>query len=405
MKTTTKCILALVALAMMLPAGALADDFQLIPSLTVRGEYNDNIFGSDDDEEWDFITTISPGLELIQRTQRLDLRAAAKVSPFFYSDNSDLNDVDQNYRGSVGYKISELTRINANAGYDVSNRPDRELETTGLVYSNDRRDRQDYSLGFDRALSEKTAMAFSLLYMQDSWDDVDSDRQDLDMYGAVLQFTHDLSQSWHSTIGRVNFGFTRYEYDTSDVNYYFTTVGFQHHFSEIVNLIVDLGARYTKSDYSRQQLVFTPPSSLEMRMVETSDEDFGGVGKAILEMRGELTRGSLQISHDVAPGGSSGSTVQRSEAVLNLRRRLTERSALSIAAGYYKNKADRDEFSYDETDEDTLFFRTGLRWEFYQKCILEAGYSFSDRDDRVDDETSTRNLVYLQVSIGVPLFE
>lgn len=393
------------ALVMMLPAGALADDFQLIPSLTVRGEYNDNIFGSADNEEEDFITTVSPGLELIERTQKLDLRAAAKVSPFFYADNSDWDDIDQNYRGSVGYRLSELTRINANAGYDVSNRPDRDLETTGLVYSNDRRDRQDYGLGFDHSLSEKTAMAFSFRYLQDKWDDVDSDRQDLDMYSPIMQFTHDLGEWWHSTIGRFNFGFTRYEYDTSDINYYFTTVGFQHYFSETVNLIVDLGARYTESDYSRPQLVFTPPSSLEMQMVETSDEDFGGVGKAILEMQGELTRGSLRISHDVASAANKGSTVQRSEAVLNLRRRLAERSALSIAAGYYQNKADRDEFSFDEIDEDTLFFRTGIRWEFYQKCILEAGYSFSDTDDSVDDETTRRNLVYLQVSIGVPLFE
>ncbi len=405
MKTTTKCILALAALVMMLPAGALADDFQLIPSLTVRGEYNDNIFGSADGEEEDFITTVSPSLELIERTQRLDLRAAAKVSPFFYADNSDWNDIDQNYKGNLGYRISELTGIHANAGYDVSNRPDRDLETTGLVYSNNRRDQQDYGLGFDHALSEKTAMGFSCRYLQETWDDVDSDRQDLDMYSTALQFTHDLSQWWHSTIGRLNFGFARYEYDASDIDYYFTTIGFQHGFSETVNLIVDLGARYTKSDYSRAQLVFTSPSSLEMRMVGTSDEDFGGVGKAILEMQGELTRGSLRISHDVASAGSSGSTVQRSEAVLNLRRRLAERSALSIAAGYYKNKADRDEFSYDETDEDTLFFRTGIRWEIYEKCILEAGYSFSDTDDRVDDENTRRNLVYLQVSIGVPLFE
>ncbi|MDD4356227.1 MAG: outer membrane beta-barrel protein, partial [Smithellaceae bacterium] len=166
MKTTTKCILAIVALAMMLPAGAFGDDFQLIPSLTVRGEYNDNIFGSANDEESDFITTVSPGLELIESTQRLDLRAAAKISPFFYADNSDWNDVDQNYKGNLGYRISELTRIHANAAYDVSNRPDRDLETTGLVYSNDRRDRQDYGLGFDHSLSVKTALGFSCVYFQ-----------------------------------------------------------------------------------------------------------------------------------------------------------------------------------------------------------------------------------------------
>ena len=393
------------ALAMMLPAGAFGDDFQLIPSLTVRGEYNDNIFGSANDEESDFITTVSPGLELIESTQRLDLRAAAKISPFFYADNSDWNDVDQNYKGNLGYRISELTRIHANAAYDVSNRPDRDLETTGLVYSNDRRDRQDYGLGFDHSLSEKTALGFSCGYFQENWKDVDSDQQDLDAYNAVLQFTHNISQWWHSTIGRLNFGFAQYGYDTSDIDYYFATIGFQHYFSETVNLIVDLGARYTKSDYSRPQLVFIPPSSLEMRMVETSDEDFGGIGKAILEIQSELTRGSLRISHDVTSAASRGSTVQRSEAVLNLRRKLAERSALSIATGYYKNKADSDEFSSDETDEDTLFFRTGIQWEIYEKFILEAGYRFSDTDDRVDDENTRRNLVYLQVSIGVPLFE
>jgi hypothetical protein len=36
---------------------------------------------------------------------------------------------------------------------------------------------------------------------------------------------------------------------------------------------------------------------------------------------------------------------------------------------------------------------------------LEAGYNFSYTDDRVENNDTRRNLVYLQVAYGLPLFE
>jgi hypothetical protein len=84
---------------------------------------------------------------------------------------------------------------------------------------------------------------------------------------------------------------------------------------------------------------------------------------------------------------------------------LAERSAIAIAAGYYKNKAEGDEFSFRETDEDTFFIRPTIRWEFFEKFTLEAGYNFSYTDDRVANNDTRRNLVYLQVAYGIPLFE
>ena len=77
-------LILLNVLLLLVPSGVLADDFKLIPSLAVREEYNDNIFGSVSDTVDDFITTISPGLELVERTERLDLGLSAIVSPFFY---------------------------------------------------------------------------------------------------------------------------------------------------------------------------------------------------------------------------------------------------------------------------------------------------------------------------------
>ena len=153
--------IVLVTLVFVFPSMSGADEFKLIPSIAVREEYNDNIFYSYHDEVDDWITTVSPGLELIERTEQLDLNLSATVSPIFYADHSDWDDVDQNYGATGAYKITPLLGVNANALYDVSNRPDRDIETTGMVESVDERKRQDYGFGVDYQLTEIAAVALS----------------------------------------------------------------------------------------------------------------------------------------------------------------------------------------------------------------------------------------------------
>ena len=388
----------LVALMFVYASEIMADEFKLIPSLAVRGEYNDNIFFDADNEDDDFITTISAGLELIERTERFDLDLSATISPFYYADFSDLDEVDQNYRGTVGYQISPLLGVNADALYDVSNRRDRDIETTGEVLTNDERERQKYGLGFDYTLTEKAAMGLSFNYLQDKWDNNNFDRRDLEDYGARLNFTYNLSKWWDSTTGRLNFGVRRYKYElldieTSDTYIYTGAIGAQHWFSETINLIVDLGASYTDSDF------------LNPRGVIENNTDTGGVGRAILEKRGEITRGSIEVSHEIRPSSSSGTTVERSGGVFRLRRLFSERSVIAIAAGFYKNKADRGDFSFREIDENTFFVRPNIRWEFFENFTLEAGYDFVYEDDRIVDSETRRSRVYLEVAYGIPLFE
>jgi hypothetical protein len=196
----------------------------------------------------------------------------------------------------------------------------------------------------------------------------------------------------------LNFGFERYKFElsnieTSDTDAYSGTMGVQHWFSETVNLIVDLGVQYTDSDF------LTPLG------VEDNNTEFGGTGQAILEIQGELTRGSMRIGHSIRPASGSGTTVERSDVVFNLSRRLAERSVIAIATGFYKNKADRGDYSLREIDEDTYFVRPNIRFEFYEKFTLEAGYSFIYEDDHDDNVDRRRNLVYLSVAYGIPLFE
>lgn len=397
--------MVIVILVFIFPEPNYADEFKLIPSISVRQEYNDNILYSSSDETDDWITTVSPGLEVVERTEQLDLNLSATVSPIYYADHSKFDEVDQNYRARAGYQVTSSLGVNAAALYDVTNRPDRDIETTGMVESVDERKRQEYGFGFDYRLTEVAAMGFSVGYLRDDWDSDNFDRQDLKAPTANLNFTYDLGRWWDSTISRLNFGFGRYEYETSDTYNYFGSVGVQHWFTETVNLIVDLGVRYTDADFDRSELVFVPPAFFQIRTVKDNNSDYGGVGQAILEIRRELTRGSIRISYDIRPASGEGTVVERTDVVLNVRRRFAERLVIGIAAGYYKNESDSDEFSFREIDEDTFFIRPKIRWEFLDHYTLEAGYNFSYVDDRAEDNDTRRNLVYLQIAYGVPLFE
>jgi hypothetical protein len=383
----------MVTLAMIFPSWVLADDFNLTPSLSVREEYNDNIFFEYSDAIDDYITTVSAGLKLTERTEQLDLSLAGIVSPFFYADNSAWDDVDQNYLGTINYQVSPLLGVNANARYDVSNRPDRDVYTTGLVLSNTRRKSQAYGVGFDYTLSELAAMAVFLNYSKSKFDEVTFLDQDEKDYSTGLNYTHNLNQWWDETTGRLNIRFERFEFETSDTNNYFATIGVQHWFNQTINLLVDAGIRYTDADFLNPQLV------------DENNKSFGGTGQAILEIQGELTRGSVGIRHGITPASGRGRTVQRSEAVLNISRRIAEKLSVGIASGYYHNSADKDEFSATKIDEDTYYIRPTIQWEIFERFNLQAGYTFTYIDDHAISNDRKQNMVYLQASYGFPLFE
>ena len=193
----------------------------------------------------------------------------------FTPTTATLDDVDQKYSGNIKYEISPLSKVNANAAYNVSNRPDRDIETTGIVYSNDRRKSQNYGLGFDYDLSDLSAMSLSLGYLRDKWDEITRERQNLKDYRAGLNFSRDLSQWWESTTGNARLGFDRFEFETSDSYNYFATIGARHEFSETVNLMFNIGSNYTDADFLSLQ---------QGEIVETNNSSFNGIGQATLEI-------------------------------------------------------------------------------------------------------------------------
>lgn len=382
-------VILLIAQTVILPVGVLAGEFKLVPSLAVTEEYNDNIFFEDRDEIEDWITTISPGLTLSHRTDQLDLNISARGDSIKYGQNDELNEFDQNYTGNLGYRISPRMSVSGNAGYTVDSRSDRDIETTGLVQSTEERKSYTFGLAGGYILSEKSAVSLSYAFERN---DFDSPEYENDKYHeSNLVFTHDLSKFFPRTAGQINFGYSYYDASDITVDNYYGTVGLNWEITEIFNLLVAGGSRYTEYEVRDGEQV--------------KDEEWGGVGQMTLSYRGDLTSANLSVQKDLSPARGENGTTDRTSFLFNIRRRLTEKFSASLSGEYFLNTADSGELATQDIDERAMNIRPGLSYEIIDDLILDLSYTYTRVKDREEHSRSRRNLVFARFSYQYPLFE
>jgi hypothetical protein len=397
----------LAALAVPLAAGVLcADERKLTPSIALRQEYNDNIFFDDRDEEDDFVTRLRPGIEFVNRTERLDLKLAGFLTPYLYWDKDELNAVDQDYSGRVSWRATPLASIGAEAAVRVDHQPDRDVLTTGLAYGDNRRLQQTYGANAAVTLTERTAASAAYTHGREDWRNTSAadDLEDYRSHAVTLGLSRELGAAPGMTVGGLNAGWATYDYESSETDYYFASVGVKHRLSEIFNLSADLGGRYTDSRFDVQRLALTPGG---LRVVTRGEEDsgFGGIAHLGVEYAGERARGTLTASHDVNAASGSRGVVQRSGLSFNGGYLVLEKLRIGLFASAFKNQSDSGEFQESEVDEVAVNLRPSLRWELFRDVTLEAGYAFTYLDDRAADEDARRNLGYIQIAYGLPLLD
>ena len=351
----------------------------------------------------DFIMVFSPGLQVKNRTERLTADTTARIAAYAHKVNTEMDHVDQNYRADMAFRFSEKMSMDLSGLFDVSNRPDRDIDSTGILVTDDRRIRQDYGAGFDYTLTETAALGFSGGYGTEKWDSSSSDRQDLESVRAEVQLFRNIGQWLAPALGSLSLGYRQYDYETSKTDYLFASLGLQHGLSETVDISVSIGGRLVTAKYRTLEWVEILPAVFQLQVADKKERSTGAVGAVRLSMAGERSMGAIRMSHDIASAGSRGTSVQRSEAGLTARYRMSGRSAVSFDAGFFRNRSNKGTFSSTEIDEHTWYVRPRLQFGIYDAVIMAAGYDYSLVDDRVDKDKTHRNRFFLQVSYGLGL--
>ena len=260
----------LLLLAFCHTSSALAADYQLITSVRAIYEYNDNIFFNDDNVVSDSIYTVAPKLEWVRNGELLTFRADGKAEFYRYQNYDDLDDIDQWYNASLDYRPTERWQVSAQGQVSDDSRPDRDIETTGLVLGNIRRKRSNAGASASYMLSEITSVGLYAEFNRDNFDDPETtDRKD---YTVVLFMNRSLEEWLARTTGRLNLRYSHYlferEYanettgsllglfdvqitdaiaDESEVDNVSLTAGTETKLTEKLDMTWDLGARHSRS--------------------------------------------------------------------------------------------------------------------------------------------------------------
>jgi len=380
-----------------------ADEFRLVPSLTLRQEYNDNIFFTSKDAVSDSISTGSAGIEVVHKTEKTDLNLLGRADRRMYWAHSDLDATDQTYNAKLGYALTPKFRVSGRASYIKDSSPDRDIEVTGLVLTTVKRERQAYGGTAEYALTEKTIATVGYDYLKDQY--LAAGFVNSESNAANLGFVHDLSYFVNTTKARLNFSAARYTFTGLQIDNASATIGFVKQFAELWSVSLDAGGRYTRSAIEGVTFQFVPPFSFVATPQKEETTGYGWVGHAAVSYRGEKTNAEIGLLYDFLPAYGYAGVAERTGATFNLSRRFTYELRGSLNAIYYLNKAEQGRFSAQTLDQETVQIIPSLRYEPTRDVAVEASYVFTWVRYRDVSEHAVRNLVMVRLILQHAFFE
>ena len=371
-----------------------SDEFKITPSLHLKNEYNDNIFFDDEDDENidDYIVTLSPGLKVSDRIDRLSTYISSRFDFIKYDENFDLDDTEQFYDGNFRYRITPRMNILTRARYTQDSRIDRDIEESGLIVGTSTRYRQNYDASWDYMLTEKALTTASYTYTQDDFDNND-DHEFIDSrsQNGTIGFSYSLESFLPNTFARINVGYELFSFDDSiidEVRSSSLMIGATKNLNEKLAIILDIGKRYTVSEY-----LYTDETSTTRGML----------GNITLKYNGEFTTVRLTAYQDLGTASGESGAIERRSLKLSIERRLSEELHLGLTSEYFSNKTDRDSYASDDIDEETLRINPWVRYNFTRDIDLEGSYVFTKLQDHEDEEKAYRNIFFIRLRIQLPI--
>jgi len=387
------------------PNAARGDRFILTPFTTLKQEYTEY--------RSDFITTLSGGIRLTEMTERLDAKFSAQADQLIYAENSEFNARNNRYTGDIAYRLSERMQVSSKGDYTEDSRPDRDIEESGLILGTATRKRHRWSVAGNYLLSEITAGNLSYTFQQEKFDDPDFTNYRSDSIG--FQLVHNLSSFIPMMTGRLNLGYTRYDFGNVKAENYSGMIGGSWEMTETLSLLTDFGGRYTV--YKIENIMNDPIFFSEKYPDIDVDNDFiigyqpisytekretwGTTWQIMLAYKGERTRSSLSLSRDMEAASGSGETTERITTAFNTDRRFSEEFRGNLSIRYYLNQTDQE----DAAERHTLNIHPRIRYLMTRNFIFEASYRFTAVSDRDADTWENRNTFFIRLVFQYPLFD
>lgn len=366
--------------------GAQAAESMLIPEISIKQTYNDNINFSTTEEKNDLILTVTPILRWNSQTERTGITANVEMDVIRYSKEHNFDEVNQKYSLGYDFRATELLGLNLNGSLIKDTTLDTEMEETGLVLKRSNRDFYNIKPGLSWYMTEKTRLNLTCAYTSAEYGA--SGYSDYNIYDGTLELVHTLSKEG-ATVSAQG-GYTHSDYETSNVDNYRLYLGLSYPFTQKLKLTAWAGARYTKSEYEVADFI-------KYRLVKKteSDRNWGGLG--YLSLTRAFTEGSVSvgINRDITSSGL-GETIEQDSATLDIDYRFTQ-----FITGRFNGSLSRSksESEYRDTDQELYHLRPSLSWQIAERVLAELSYQYSKTEYKNIDTNGDRNIIFLRFRI------
>ena len=362
----------------------ISAETKLLTSVDLRQVYNDNITYRRSDKIDDFISIVSPSLELSYSTEIFSLSALADWRGSLYWDNSDLNRVNQLYGLNGTYRLTERWSFTARGRYRKDSVQDSQLDETGSVRLGlSDRERLNAGAGLDYNLSERSTIGSDYNFQKTTYErsgDVDTDLHSIRFYyRRRLQNEKDVI----TIFPRFRWG------DTDDYDAYSSSLNFRwaHPFSETLDTSITVGVRHTRVDYDDER---------------DDTDNWGGLADMWLRKRGELTNGRLGFRNDLRTR-TNGDIINVSRLYTDLDHRLSRRFGIGLEGSVYFSQLIEDS---PEDDDDRWYYvvSPSAFYRLTEDHILRLRYDYNYEKslDRDNNDTRERHRVWLQLTFNFP---
>jgi hypothetical protein len=361
---------------------SLAGELSVRPTISLQGEYDDNIDWDQNDEIDDFSVSVIPQISLNYLTELLSLNLRGLVDVKRYISETDFDRVNQLYGIDSEYQLSSRWSILGEFEFRKDETIDSQIEETGRAFDRESRHRYKAGGGMRYILSELSDIGPNFTYRRVTYGG--SDNEDYNSYTFELPWTKRFKNQ-KDELSLIP-GYFFFDSDTEDAREYRFTSDWKHLFSETFSTKLILGVRYTET---------------EEKTNNEDEGDFGGIGGLTLFKDGLTYSSEIGYLRDLRVD-SDGELVQVDRAFLRLRKKLLERLAFNFyGAGYYSQKVS------DKTEDDNVRYfelRPSFIFSLTARHNIELAYSYQ-RQEELDDPgnpVTQRNRVWLVLNFTFP---
>lgn len=382
--------------------GYYTNDFRIRPSVSISGTFDDNIFATDTQTESDFITIISPRLNIDSTWDKHSLSFKLGADLGRYGE-FDAENYDDYWLGIDGkYDISSTTAIFGGIGYgsehESRDSPDAALDGLSPTTYESRNAHAGIKTRFD-----KTTYRIGLTYEELDFDDVYTssggsvinDDRDRELIGLGIRATHQYSNTLDLYAQALYDG---RDYDqASDLDGYIKD-------SDGYRLAAGFKKNHGNGNKSELYIGYISQDYDDSRFDSVNEIDLGGHLTFHPNSQTRLTANLLRTLNETTVTGSSSylHTALSGKLDYKISQRLIPHLKLGFAQSEFQNSGRKDDIFSGEA---------ALKYYLARNASITAGYRYVERDSNDLDLTTgsndyTDNSVFLTFTTqGYPLFE